>query len=173
VIGMSWFVALLALALILWLIASRLRQRSGLPGGEVVYSDTGAWGRVEQPLFSAELQLTGKPDYVVREGGAVVPVEVKSGRAPAQGAYAAHLYQLAAYCALVTEAYGQRPRYGLIKYADKLLKIPYTAQLEAELRDLLAAMREDAGADDVERSHDSAARCRACGFREVCDERLV
>jgi CRISPR-associated exonuclease Cas4 len=170
---MPWFIVLLILAILLWLVASRMRQSAGLPSGEVVYSDTGAWGRVEQPLFSAELQLTGKPDYLVREGGAVVPVEVKSGRAPAEGAYAAHLYQLAGYCALVAEAYSQRPPYGLLKYADKLLKIPYTAQLESELYHLLDEMREDAEAEDVERSHETPARCRACGFREVCEERLV
>ena len=170
---MPLVIALLALAVLLWIFASRLRVASGLPSGEVVYSDTGVWGRVEQPLFSAALQLTGKPDYLVREGGAIVPVEVKSGRAPAEGAYAAHLYQLAAYCALVAEAYGQRPPYGLIKYADKLLKIPYTHELESELFGLLDEMREDAEADDVERSHDSAARCRSCGFREVCEDRLV
>lgn len=170
---MPWFIALLVFAVVLWIVASRLRAASGLPGGEVVYSDTGAWGRVEQPLFSTELQLTGKPDYLVRDAGAVVPVEVKSGRAPEGGAYAAHIYQLAAYCALVAEAYDQRPRYGLIKYADRLLKIPYTRELENELLELLAEMRVDAEADDVERSHEAAARCRACGFRDVCEMRLV
>ena len=65
-----------------------------------------------------------------------------------------------------------RPRYGLIKYADKILVMDYTPELETDLLDLLDAIREDGDADDVPRSHNSAARCRACGFWEVCEERV-
>lgn len=170
---MTWFVIFLILAVALWLLAGRVRHSTGLPTGQVVYSDTGAWGRVERPLFSQGLQLTGKPDYLVREGGALVPVEVKTGRAPASGAYATHIYQLAAYCALVQEAYGQRPHYGLIKYADKLLRVNYTHELETELLELLDEMRADADSAEVSRSHDSAVRCGACGFRAVCGQTLA
>ncbi len=164
---------LLLLALLLWLLARRAQRATGLPTGRVVYTDTGGWGRLEKPLFSSQLQLTGKPDYLVRDRGAYIPVEVKSGRAPADGPYPAHIYQLAAYCALVAEAYGRRPSHGLIKYADKVLAVDYTPTLEAELLDLLDSIRADAEAGDVLRSHASAARCRACGFREVCDESLA
>jgi CRISPR-associated exonuclease Cas4 len=144
-----------------------------LPEGAVVYSDTGGWSRVEQPLFSEAWQLTGKPDYLVRQRDGVIPVEVKSGQAPPGGPHPGHRYQLAAYCALVSEAYGRRPAYGLIRYADQTLAVRYTRELETELRSLLDDMRADAEADDVARSHDAAARCRACGLREVCDEALV
>ena len=163
---------LLGLALLVWLLAQRVRQAAGLPAGRVVYTDTRGWGRPEKPLFSSRLQLTGKPDYLVRVEGGYVPVEVKSGRAPAQGAYVAHIYQLAAYCALVAEAYAARPAYGLIKYADKTVAVDYTAGLERELKTILEDLRADSEADEVARSHASAARCRACGFREVCDEHL-
>jgi CRISPR-associated exonuclease Cas4 len=168
-----WALVLLVLALLAWLLAGRLRAASGLPGGEVVYSDTGAWGRPEKPLYSARLKLAGKPDYLVREAGGLVPVEVKSGQAPADGPHAAHVYQLAAYCALVAEAYGARPRYGLIRYADRLLRVDYTPALERALRAVLDEMQSDLEADDVARSHHSTARCRACGFHDVCEERLA
>jgi CRISPR-associated exonuclease Cas4 len=166
-------ILLLLLALLLWLLARRTQRASGLPIGRVVYTDTGGWGRLERPLFSSDLQLTGKPDYLVQDRGAYIPVEVKSGRAPADGPYPAHIYQLAAYCALVAEAYGRPPTHGLIKYADKVFAVDYTSTLEAELLDLLDSLRADAEADDVARSHASAARCRACGFRDVCDESLA
>jgi CRISPR-associated exonuclease Cas4 len=164
---------LLILALLLWIFAQRTRQASGLPAGQVVYSDTGGWMRPEKPLFSAALQLTGTPDYLVRHGAAYIPVEVKSGRAPAEGPYASHVYQLAAYCALVAETYHRRPAYGLIKYADRTVAVDFTPTLEAELSDLLDEIRADSEADDVSRSHTSAARCRACGFREACEESLA
>jgi CRISPR-associated exonuclease Cas4 len=171
-------IILLILAIMLWLIARRARRSTGLPEGVVVYTDMPGghgWARVEKPLFSASLQLTGKPDYLVRQGNAVVPVEVKSGPAPADGPRAGHVYQLAAYCALVEDAYGHRPDYGLIQYADQTLSVDYTPALEAELLELLDDIRAraEASADDAARSHNSPARCAACGFRDVCDEALA
>lgn len=163
---------LLFFALLLWLLARRARAASGLPEGKIVYTDMGGWGRPERPLFSARLQLAGKPDYLVREREAYIPVEVKSGRAPARP-HASHIYQLAAYCALIAEAYGRRPGYGLIKYADKTFAVDFTPALEAELWELLESIRADGDSEEVARSHTSTARCRACGFREVCGEALT
>jgi CRISPR-associated exonuclease Cas4 len=163
---------LFLLSFFVWRLARRARRATGLPAGRVVYSDTGGWARPERALFSKALLLTGKPDYLVEERGAHVPVEVKSGRSPADGPHAGHVYQLAAYCALVTETYGRRPGYGLIRYADQTLRVDYTPALEAELRRLLDAMRADDGASDVARSHASPARCRACGFRDQCEQAL-
>jgi CRISPR-associated exonuclease Cas4 len=166
-------VVLLVLAGGLWLLAQRTRRAAGLPAGRVVYTDTRGGVRPPKPLFSEALKLTGKPDYLVRHRGRYVPVEVKSGRAPAGGPHAGHVYQLAAYCALVSETYGRRPAYGLIRYSDQTLAVDYTPALEAELRSLLAAMQADDGAADVARSHESPARCRSCGFREVCEAALI
>jgi len=166
--------ALLLLALLLLYLARRTRAASGLPAGRVIYSDTGGWQRTEQPLYSARLQLTGKPDYLVAQrAGGVLPVEVKSAAAPPGGPHAGHIYQLAAYCALVTEAYGRRPAKGLIKYADRTFEVPFTRELEAELHRLLGAMRADRAAADVPRSHDSPARCQGCGLQSVCGESLA
>ncbi|HLB46750.1 MAG TPA: CRISPR-associated protein Cas4 [Anaerolineales bacterium] len=165
-------ILLILLALVVWFLSQRVGKATGLPAGRVVYTDTGGWGRLEKPLFSQRLQLTGKPDYLVRDGDGYIPVEVKSARAPAGGPYESHVYQLAAYCALVAEAYGRRPAYGLIKYADKTLAVDYTPALESGLMELLDDIRADSDADDAPRSHNSAARCRACGFREACGEAL-
>jgi CRISPR-associated exonuclease Cas4 len=162
----------LGLALLLWFLARRTRQATSLPAGRVVYTDTRGWGRLEKPLYASRLHLTGKPDYLVQAEGRYVPVEVKSGRAPDAGAYPAHLYQLAAYCALVAEVYQSRPPHGLIRYADKTLAVDFTPELESELEATLDDLRADAEAQAVARSHASPARCRACGFREVCGESL-
>lgn len=166
-------IVLVVVALLLWLLAGRAQRATGLPTGRVVYTDSGGWGRLEKPLFSRELQLTGKPDYLLNERGRYIPVEVKSGRAPAGGPYPAHVYQLAAYCALVAEAYDQRPSHGLIKYADKTFSVDYTPALESQLLELLDSIRADSEAEEVARSHTVSARCVACGFREVCDESLA
>ena len=88
------------LAFLAWLLARHLQRASGLPRGRVVYADPGLWGKPEKPLFDAALGLTGKPDYLIRSGKSLIPVEVKSGWAPT-APYDSHVLQLAAYCLLV------------------------------------------------------------------------
>lgn len=165
-------ITLLALGLLLLWLAQRGRAKSGLPEGRVIYTDTGGWRRPEQPLFSREHLLTGKPDYLVEDGGDVIPVEVKSGRAPTQP-YESHVLQLATYCLLVEETYGRRPSHGLIKYDDRTFEVDYTDALEKALLLRVDAMRDALAVGDAPRSHDEPRRCHACGHRERCDQALV
>ena len=167
---------LLIVALALFWLSWRQRQASGLPGGRIIYTDTHAWGPVEDPLYDHELGLVGKPDYLVEQGEQLIPVEVKSGRPP-EGPYDTHIFQLASYCLLVERVFGKRPAYGLLHYsppsgAGRTFAIDYTKDLEAALLDLLEEIRQQERRKEVHRSHESAARCRRCGFRSVCDERL-
>lgn len=172
---MGWLllVAVLLGGLGLWLLlrAGSARRETGLPAGRVTYVDTGAWDRCDRPLFSNTYRLTGRPDYLVKTGGRVVPVEVKSGAAPAQP-YPAHVLQLAAYCLLVEEQEGRAPPHGILKYGDRAFEIDYTPALRTQLLDTLADLRRDLGARDVGRSHDETARCRGCGYRDRCAQRL-
>ena len=170
---------ILYIALVLFIVAviffvqsSRQRREAGLPGGRVIYTDTRAWDKVEKPLFSNELGLTGKPDYLVEQNGKLIPVEVKTGRVP-DAPYDLHIFQLAVYCLLVEKTYGKRPPYGIIHYSNRDFAVDYTSQLELALLDHLADMRRDELRKDVPRSHEDTARCRRCGFRKVCDQSLV
>lgn len=164
---------LLALGVVLLVLSRNLQRQSGLPDGDVVYTDTRTWQRLPQPLFSQPHQLAGKPDYVVAVNGQYIPIEVKSSAAPPTGPYDSHVYQLAAYCLLITETYRVRPAFGLIRYADRVFEVAYTPALEKELLGLLAAMRRDASAADVARSHNEAGRCQRCGVAHACDQRLI
>jgi len=161
-----------AVAIIFFWQSTRQRREAGLPGGRVIYTDTRAWGAVEKPLFSNELGLTGKPDYLVEQNGKLIPVEVKTGRVP-DAPYDSHIFQLAAYCLLVEKTYGKRPPYGIIHYSNRDFAVDYTPQLESALLDQLAEMRRDELRKSVPRSHEDAARCRRCGFKKVCDQSLV
>lgn len=164
--------AALLIALILFLVARRQRNASGLPSGRVTYSDTGAWGRVEKPFFDPGLNLTGKPDYLVRQAGGVIPVEVKTGPAPKKP-YDSHIYQLAAYCLLLQHATGIRPEHGILHYQDRDFVIEYTPQLEQDLLLHIQAVRNSERLVNVPRSHNIKQRCLACGFRTTCDQRLA
>jgi len=164
--------ALFLFALIFFWQSNRQRKAAGLPGGRIIYTDTRGWGKLEKPLFYTTLELTGKPDYLVQQNGQIIPVEVKSSRAPA-APYDSHIYQLAAYCLLVEKTYKKRPPYGIIHYKDRDFAVDYTPELEASLLDLLADMKRDEHKKDVPRSHEQAARCAKCGFRKVCDQSLA
>lgn len=166
--GFALLAAGLALvgAALLWL-GQRRRRATGLPTGEVVYSDTGAWEKVEAPLRSRRYGLVGRPDYLVKTAGAPTPVEVKSRRSPG-APLASHTLQLGAYCLLVEDHFGPRPAHGLIRYADATFQVPFTEELRAAVLAAAAEIRAARTAPEVHRQHDDPARCRACGYRQAC-----
>lgn len=170
-----WFFSLVGLlfllgAFLLWL-SHRQTRAAGLPGGKVIYSDTRGWGLVKEPLYDPLLGVTGKPDYLVAHRDQVVPVEVKSSRA-AYGPYDAHILQLAVYCLLVERQFGKRPPYGILHYPNRTYRIDYTAELERATREIIAQMRQQEFQRELHRSHESPARCRGCGYRSICPEKL-
>ena len=180
-------VVLLLVAFVAWRAARRGARQANLPEGRIIYSDTGApVGRIapvslnergerqEKPLLSHRHGLVGRPDYLVQTEEGIVPVEAKSTTCPASGVpYESHLMQLACYCLLVEEATKASVPYGVIRYRDRQLRIDYTDELRESLLELLAEMREARRAPDVYRSHDEAARCAACSYREICVESLA
>ena len=166
---------LLAIALGLSRLSWRGQQASGLPLSnlEVVYSDSGAWEEVTEPLFSARYRLTGKPDYVMRGREGMIPVEVKPLR-QAEQPYESDVMQLAAYCLLLEEAWDETPPYGLLRYKEKTFRLAWTDELRDRLLDLLEEMHElstfpayqDGPLPDPQ--HDMTVRCHNCGFRYIC-----
>jgi CRISPR-associated exonuclease Cas4 len=158
-------------SLLLWWTSGRLRRRTGLPAGRVIYSDTRTWRQCPEPLYAPSANLSGKPDYLVQKWNYVLPVEVKSSAAPTEP-YRSHVLQLAAYCLLVHETYNRRPPYGLIHYEDRTFSIRYTQRLEQELLDTIEWMREDMRDGQADRNHDDPARCRACNYAIYCEQRL-
>lgn len=165
----SFLLFILAL-LLLWL-STRQRRGLGLPEGRVLYEDSGDQRRLEQPLFAEDLNLVGKPDYLIHTKQGLIPVEVKTGRTP-QRPFDSHVFQVAAYCALVEHNFQQRPPYGIIRYPERSFEVEFTQTLERQLVSLLAEMQTDLRSGELHRSHEAAARCRACGYGQLCDERL-
>lgn len=171
--GVLALLVLLLLAVGLGLIGSGARRRraAGLPPGTVVYSDTGKEEVVREPLVSHRYGLVGKPDYLVEiqgpRGRQVAPLEVKSRRRPAE-TDRGHVLQLATYCLLVEDVYGQRPQHGYLRYADATLQIEYTDELRQAVLQSAAEIRKARTAAQVARSHQDSVRCRRCGYSESC-----
>jgi len=171
--GLLLGVVLFLLTIGAWLWSRDQREKSGVPEGEIIYADTGAWFPMTKPLYAAAYKLVGKPDYLVeQDDGSIVPVEIKSRRAPSEP-HEGHVLQLAAYCLLVMENYQIRPSYGIIQYQDRAFAVDFTPDLEEDLLDLLAEMHEGMFVAELDRDHNDWERCRRCGVRSVCDQRLA
>jgi len=167
-----WAILFLVLSLLLWIVSRIRRKNTGVPDGALLYADSSYMQSIPRPLYDSALQLVGKPDYVLRDKkGLTIPVELKSGAAPAYP-WDSHVMQLAAYCHLVQHHFGQRPPYGIIRYQNKSFKIQYTPDLESKLQALIAEMRQAELIESVCRSHQSVARCRGCGYSQICDQSL-
>jgi CRISPR-associated exonuclease Cas4 len=162
------------LALVIIFISRRLRARSGVPEGQIIYADNEVLQTLPKPLYDPATGLVGKPDYILKgKGGELIPLEYKSSPAPASP-YQTHIAQLIAYCRLIEVNYHVRPKYGLLRYQDKEFQVSYTRELEEGLQQTLAEIREaETSGCAPDRSHQIPARCRACGFNSVCDQSLA
>jgi len=149
--------------------SGRTQKAAGLPGGRMIYTDTRAWGKVESPCTTRgwvlpETGLSG------REKRTLYPIEVKSGRAP-QALTIAHL-PVGFLLPAGRKNAGQPPAVWHHPLRGSRLRHRLHPVAEQALLDILAEMRRDERREEVERSHESRARCARCGFREVCDQKI-
>jgi CRISPR-associated exonuclease Cas4 len=149
--------------------ARKVVAASGLVSGELTYSDL---DRPAETLRSAKYDLTGKPDYIVRRHGELIPVEVKTGRTP-ETPHESHLMQLGVYCILVEEAYGQRPHRGVLQYPERTFEVPFTAEFRDRVLETTLKMRWADMTGNAHRTHQQPGKCRGCSRREACGERLA
>ena len=165
-VSLAFLLLLVASAVVmLSLLALFRRRRTAFPRGVVIYSD--ADGRA-RPLVSPHRSLSGKPDYVLRvRGGAQVPVEFKSYRYGAQPAHS-DLIQLGAYLVLLDDLHDRPPPYGVLRYRDRALRVPYTPALRGEVLRLLDAVR--GGGGEPPDGSGNTMLCRACPFQPVCPD---
>lgn len=155
-------------AILLQESARRARMDEGIVTGDITYSDLDRPGVV---LRSEKYDLGGKPDYIVRKEGALIPVEVKSGHTP-KYPHDSHVMQLGVYCVLVEEAMNERPPYGVVSYENKKFEVPYSEDLKDKVLETVLRMRLADLTGNVHRSHDRPGKCRNCSRRAACPEPL-
>jgi CRISPR/Cas system-associated exonuclease Cas4 (RecB family) len=89
-------------------------------------------------------------------------------------AHPGKLLQAAAYCLLLAEASGVRPSHATLRYADRDVEVPYTPQLEDELRAVIQEMRDSLRTGvELHCSHTHPRRCAACSKAHACGEALI
>jgi CRISPR-associated exonuclease Cas4 len=160
---------LFAGAFLLLLVRQGFRQ-SGLPRGVPVYIDRGKL-RSGESLFDPEWNLAGRPDYILRHRGSLIPVELKTGTTPQQP-FESHVLQLAAYLRLIEVQSGRRPAHGFILYPQASFRVANSSRLERRMQRTLSRMRK-ATVGLPDRSHTNPEQCLACGYRSHCDQALA
>jgi CRISPR-associated exonuclease Cas4 len=124
------------------------------------------------PSSLIDNRLTGRPDYLIKTPGGLVPVELKSTDCPRTGPYEAHVLQLMTYCVLLEDVLGSHVPHGILQYADERRKIPYSLAEKRKVLALTDEIRASRRAADLHRNHRQAGRCRGCRYRAVCREAL-
>ena len=160
-------VGLVAVGLLAFLVGGRnaLRRHHARRLGRVVGVDRS--GRPGPTYRSERWRMSGRPDEIrERPDGSWLPVETKSGPAPARGPHPSHRIQVVAYCALLEEATGRRPPFGVLRYGDGTeWRVPY----DAAARRWLAELREELDRPYAGAAAPARGKCARCAFREICD----
>lgn len=169
VLALMWLVIIIAIQVLHHSLNGELfgvMRRTGIDGDVVYIGEDG------KTLTSETLGLSGRPDFILRRGEELVPVEVKTGRVP-RGPLFSHILQLGAYCAILSEMEGQKVEKGLIRYGQKEFEIDFDANLEELVLLKAEEMRRMIKDGGAHRNHNREAKCRNCSRRQMCPESLV
>jgi CRISPR-associated exonuclease Cas4 len=121
-------------------------------------------------LRSMRYRLVGRPDALRRRSdGVLIPVELKHRPAPTRGPFPSHLAQVGAYCLLIEDATGQAPPFGVLRYTDGELALPWDARFRARVVSTLA---QATGPYDG-RADPSPEKCERCVWSPRCDASLA
>ena len=126
--------------------------------------------RSEVALSSAALGLRGIVDHIEVSDGDIIPIEIKSGRAPERGAWESHQVQLGAYLLLLSEQHQKQITTGFIRYVDEgeersVILNPFLRHTILHIRDQAAALIRSS---EIPPYTANRNKCASCGLREQC-----
>ena len=129
-------------------------------------------GDDQAPVLRSEGSgLSGKPDFILRQSGSLIPGELKTGRTP-KGPLFSHILQIGAYCIIVSDIYGQRVEKGVIRYPKGEFEIEFDENLEEMVRDKVREMGIIEQSGEAHRNHQRKGKCDHCSRYELCPEAI-
>lgn len=144
------------------------RKEIGIKRASSIYSDE----KGTKMLIAQDLGLQGKPDMIFETWilRSYIPLEIKSGKLKDDMPHEGDLYQLIIYFILVEAAYGKRPPYGKLVYANKTFKVRNTARLRKMALKKVEEMRAMLDNKYQPQATPNHMKCRHCVCREtVCE----
>lgn len=127
-----------------------------------------------EPLLVDEAHgIRGRPDYLLRHKRGLIPVELKPLRT-SRTLYESDRLQIGTYLMLVRAANpGATVPYGVVRYKETTFRVYLTEELEARCLAIAEKVRAARKATMVHRTHNIAAKCRACAHLTTCGEAIV
>ena len=159
--------------ILLWLvfrptITEKPKRETGVARASLIYSDQ----KGTKMLFAESLMLQGKPDMVFETWAMkkIIPLEIKSGKLKEEMPHLGDLYQLVAYFLIIEEAWGKRPPYGKLVYANKTFTVRNTRKLRKAVLHTIEDMREMLKGDYEPMAHPDFMKCKHCVCKDtVCE----
>src|SRR3989338_4953446 len=126
-------------------------------------------GTIKHQVSSSILGLRGVIDQLEISGESVIPVELKTGKAPKQGVYEQHQLQLAAYILLLQEQY-PTATYGYVYYlaSNEKKKVLINPFLKQEVMQLLNSSKKLLSKQVLPSYCENKQKCLNCEIKKYC-----
>ncbi len=161
---MQEFLAVIVLvALVVVVLLLLVRRKYGFGAGKTISHDN-------MTLRSKRLGLIGRPDRIVERGGQFIVEDKK----PGSRLFDSHRAQMGVYMLLVEEHFGVRPSHAVVVLGNGTrAKVNNTEKLRENVLRVVSRIREaKANLNQPLKARGSVAKCRACGQRKNCRQRV-
>jgi CRISPR-associated exonuclease Cas4 len=176
-IGFDWQTMLLVGGLLLFTtlifaltrptITMQPKAVTGQSFAKLIYTDEKGGTLLKAPAYG----LQGKPDYIFQTffRRKYIPYEIKSGTSKEDFPHEGDQMQLVAYFLIIQEAYGKKPPYGKLVYANKTFTIRNTRALRKQLLRYVEQMEETLEQGPTMPCVKSYIKCKNCICKDtVC-----
>ncbi len=129
----------------------------------------------EIKIRSATLNLTGIIDQLEIYEDSFTPIELKTGKAPKEGAWPGHKIQIAAYAMLLEEKHNTKIKEGFIHYLDinERRHIPINIFLKEEIIQLIEKVKTLLQSKTIPDFCNNKNKCNVCGLRTSCYDKKL
>lgn len=132
--------------------------------------------QVEVNIASEKFGIKGIVDRIEVYPEGLVPVELKTGKAPSEGVWPGHKIQIGAYAMLMEEHYGKDIKEGFVHYLDNDERIHIA--INPFLKDEILSIKEQVKAllesRELPKTEKNENKCSKCGLKLKCfDENLL
>ncbi len=119
----------------------------------------------EYKVESNNLKLKGRIDKLECHGTTLIPVELKSGRLPAEGVFEEHKIQAGSYAMLIEDIFGNPVSHAIVHYIDHNQRRP--VHMNPFLKDSILDIRDKAFAClDSQEEPKGCGQCNTCQIRQ-------
>ncbi len=124
----------------------------------------------EYRISSETLGLRGIIDELEVYDSSLVPIELKTGKAPAEGVWPGHKIQAGAYALLIEDSFGTPVRSAVVRYLDTNVSREITINpfLRQEIKELIDKVNKLLKSGKIPDFPSNENKCNACDLKDIC-----